>query len=86
MKTQCLRLEYDPTVNCFYLQLKDAPVARSVDIDDKTEVVVDLDARNEVVGIELIQPSRATLQEVARRYELPDFSLADLEIVSPAIA
>jgi len=49
-------------------------------------VVVDLDARDEVVGIELIQPSRATLQEVARRYELPDFSLADLEIVSPTAA
>jgi len=86
MKTRLLRLEYDPDVNCFYLQLKDAPVARSVDIDDKTEVVVDLDARDEVVGIELIQPSRATLQEVARRYELPDFSLADLEIVSPTAA
>jgi len=31
MKTRLLRLEYDPDVNCFYLQLKDAPVARSVD-------------------------------------------------------
>lgn len=46
-------------------------------------MVVDLDARNEVVGIELIQPTRTTLQEVARRYDLPEFSLADLEIVSP---
>lgn len=86
MKTNLLRLEYDPEVNCFYLRLKKARVVRSVDVGNNTEVVVDLDKNGEVVGIELIQPTRATLRRVAQDYHLPDFSLGDLEIVSPVAA
>jgi uncharacterized protein YuzE len=86
MKSKLLRLEYDPEVNCFYLRLKKARVVRSVDVGGRTEVVVDLDKKGDVVGIELIQPTRATLRRVARDYHLPDFSLADLEIISPVAA
>jgi len=47
-----MQLKYDMNVGALYIRLSDGPVARTRDLDDNTSV--DLDAADEVVGIEVI--------------------------------
>jgi len=47
-------VEFDPKVNAMYIRLRDGKVAESEPLADN--IVVDLDDRGEVVGIEVLLP------------------------------
>jgi uncharacterized protein YuzE len=63
----CL-LTYDAGVGATYLKLADAVVARTVSVSDL--VMIDLDARDEAIGVEFaVAPSKITVVMLARLAE-----------------
>lgn len=67
-----MKLTYDTAADAMYLYLRDSAdreVARTVAIDDGTNV--DLDAEGNLLGIEVIGPHRNwPLDEILKRYEV----------------
>jgi uncharacterized protein YuzE len=63
-----MKLEYDPEVDAAYITLVDAPVADSEEV--KAGIVLDYDANQRVVGIEILNVRR----------HLPDADLKRLQL------
>jgi uncharacterized protein YuzE len=63
-----MKLEYDPEVDAAYLTLSEAPVVDSEEL--KPGIVVDYDAQNRIVGIEVLNVRR----------QLPDADLKRLQV------
>lgn len=66
-----MKLSVDTTADAMYIELADrsGKVARTVAIDDRTNV--DLDAEGTLLGIEVIAPGRFwPLAEILARYEV----------------
>ena len=62
-----LKITYDHTVDALYIALRDGAVARTVEVDSGT--LVDVDEHGDLVGIEVLTPSRAwPIDEVAARF------------------
>ncbi len=53
MKKKTIKFEYDPEVDAAYLTLSRGRVAESEEV--RPGIVVDLDASNEIVGIEILR-------------------------------
>lgn len=51
-----MKIEYDPEADALYVQLRQAPVEDSVDIEEG--VSVDLDGDKHIVGIEVLDASK----------------------------
>jgi uncharacterized protein YuzE len=66
-----MKLQYDPQVDAAYLTLIDSPVADSEEV--KPGIVLDYDANNRVVGIEILKVRR----------QLPDADLKRLQLETP---
>lgn len=61
-----LTFRYDPEVDAGYIQLRQAPIDRTVDLDEeplKLPVFVDVDSAGRIVGIEILSVS-STVGEV----------------------
>ena len=58
----------DPEAKAVYLKIKDGIVKRTREFAQ--EVFLDLDSRNNLVGIELLNPSSIAIHRVARKYHL----------------
>jgi uncharacterized protein YuzE len=72
-----MRLKYDLNVGALYIELSDAAVARTRDIDDNTSV--DLDSTGGVVGIEVISIAHPwALDTVLSDYSIPSDDVAQL--------
>ena len=54
-------LEYDPSSTALYVRVKKGKVASSKPLADN--IIVDLNAKNEVLGIEIIGPRPEDLRE-----------------------
>ena len=80
-----MEMKFDPAAGSFYLKLSDREVVRTEDVDGKRRVLVDLDRDNGVVGIELIQPNRVSLQTVTRKFDLPPIRLDQVKFSSARI-
>ena len=63
-----MKLEYDPEVDAAYITLTDATVADSEEV--KPGIVLDYDANNRIVGIEILNV----------RKQLPDADLKRLQL------
>ena len=63
-----MKLEYDPEVDAAYVTLTDAAVADSEEV--KPGIVLDYDASNRIVGIEILNV----------RKQLPDADLKKLQL------
>jgi uncharacterized protein YuzE len=63
-----MKLEYDPEVDAAYLTLSSAPVADSEEV--KPGIVLDYDANQRIVGIEILNLRR----------QLPDADLKRLQL------
>ena len=50
-----MRIEYDPEADALYIRFRDATPAENVDIEDG--MTVDLDAKKQLIGIELLDVS-----------------------------
>ncbi len=65
-----MRLKYDLNVGALYIRLSDEPVARTVELDDNTNV--DLDSAGLVIGIEVISIRHPwALSRVLQDHRLP---------------
>jgi hypothetical protein len=64
--------QFDPEAQAMYVRLRDAKVARSIEVDD--DYVVDLGADGEVLGVEVLAPpmSGPDLLRLAERFDLLD--------------
>jgi len=72
-----MRLKYDLNIGALYIELSDAAVARTQDIDDNTSV--DLDSTDGVVGIEVISVAHPwALNSVLSDYRIPSEDAAQL--------
>jgi uncharacterized protein YuzE len=49
-----MSVEFDPKVNAMYIRLKEGKISKSEPLADN--IVVDLDEKGEVVGIEVLLP------------------------------
>jgi uncharacterized protein YuzE len=50
-----MKVEYDPASGGIYVRLiKNAKVAKTVQCNDKITLILDLDEKNQVIGIELL--------------------------------
>lgn len=65
-----MRLKYDLNVGALYIRLSDEPVARTVELDDNSNV--DVDSAGVVIGIEVISIRYPwPLSRVLQNYALP---------------
>jgi uncharacterized protein YuzE len=63
-----MQFEYDESVRALYITLTDRPVARTVEaLEDR--VYVDLDDRNDIVGVEVLGVPSAILSELLPEIE-----------------
>lgn len=77
-----MRAEYDANADALYAYLTDADVARTVEIDDSTNV--DLDASGGIVGIEVLAPGHLwPLAEIIRRWDIAPADAAMLMAYCP---
>jgi uncharacterized protein YuzE len=56
MKTKAIKFEYDAEVDAAYLTLRNGRVAESEEV--RPGIVVDFDAGEEIVGVEILQFTR----------------------------
>jgi uncharacterized protein YuzE len=59
-----MKVHYDPAADALYLRLDETPIAESEEV--RPGVILDLDARDNVVGIELLRVSERTTPENLR--------------------
>ncbi|MFG3441580.1 DUF2283 domain-containing protein [Nonomuraea sp. NPDC047897] len=77
-----MRLSYDLDADALYIYISDAPVTKTVEIDDET--MVDLDSNGELVGIEVITIDRIwPLDEVLRRFRVSEEDVRQLRALFP---
>jgi len=61
-------LEYDPTSTALYVRMKRGKVAKSKPLADN--IILDLNANNELLGIEIIGPKPEDLREFKPRAKI----------------
>lgn len=72
-----MRQAFDASVDALYLTLADGEVARTVEIDDGTNV--DLNTDGNVLGVEVLNPGRLwPLAVILREYRISDEDAAQL--------
>jgi hypothetical protein len=76
-------IEFDLSVPAWYIRFRNAKVAKTIS-EEKPGVIaaIDLDAKNQVIGLELIgvrQFSIQWLRKFSQRFEPIDFSNVDFE-------
>ena len=75
---------YDTTAKAMYFQLRpDVKVARTV---RKDSVLLDLDDKGELIGVEIIRPTNMKLRVIARKYHQPELSRVNSEKLQEALA
>lgn len=68
-----MMISYDNEVKAMYIALSaDAKVAKTVEFSSQT--FLDLDESGELIGIEMLNPNRTDLQNIARKYHCPELS------------
>ncbi|GAB6275148.1 MAG: hypothetical protein STSR0004_20130 [Peptococcaceae bacterium] len=70
-----MKIEYDPEVDALYIELRDVSPAYSLDIEEG--VTVDLDDKNHIVGMEILDASEK-LRDRLHRIKLSGLPLWEL--------
>lgn len=66
-------ISYDPVAEAAYIKLDHkSKVARTVRVSD--DMVVDLNARGRLIGVELLDPASANLRIIANQFHCPQLS------------
>ncbi len=63
-----MKIKYDKTTDILYIALTDNPVAESD--EDRKGIVLDYDADNNIVGIEVLNASKKLPQPAKLEYEV----------------
>lgn len=72
-----MKIEYDPEVDALYIEFRPVPPTDSIDIGEG--VIVDLDAENHIVGLEILDASEK-LRGHMQRIELNGLPLCELPL------
>ena len=68
-----MMISYDNDAKALYITLSaEAKVAKTVEFS--TETFLDLSKSGELVGVEMLNPNRADLQRIAKKYHHPELS------------
>ena len=62
------QITIDPDEGVAYFKIRDGKVAKTKEFSE--EVFLDFDSRNNLLGIELLNPSTGTLHKVGKKYHL----------------
>ena len=75
---------YDSLSGIIYIQLESkGKIHHTTEFNPET--VLELDQNNQLVGIEMMKPSRVTLNRIARKYQRAELGRVDLESLQRAI-
>ena len=78
-------VSYDSVAEAAYIKLgQKSRVARTVRVSD--DILVDLDRRGQVIGVELLHPRSANLRNLASRFHCPELSKIHPRKLQEAIA
>ncbi|MBE0431581.1 MAG: DUF2283 domain-containing protein [Dehalococcoidia bacterium] len=59
-----MKIEYDAEVDALYIEFRDVPADRSIDVEEG--VSVDLDAGGHIVGMEILDASERLKESLSR--------------------
>lgn len=66
-------ISYDPVAESAYIKLDHkSKVARTVRVSD--DILVDLNGRGRLIGVELLRPASANLHRIASKFHCPELS------------
>ena len=82
MRQKILEFSYDPIAKAMYITLQDTKVARTIRPDQNLSL--DLDAKGDLVGIEVIRVKQAKvvtkqIKSVAEQYHIPELKRVHVE-------
>jgi uncharacterized protein YuzE len=69
-----MRITYDPAANAFYIELRKAVPADSIDLDES--VTADLDDQGRIIGIEILDARERLGTEALTNIELEQLPLS----------
>ncbi|MFD3507620.1 DUF2283 domain-containing protein [Nocardia sp. NPDC058666] len=85
MTTRPVGLHIDQNVGAAYIQINDKPVARTVEVT--ADVLVDLDALDMVVGVEILNlTSEIPIGQIERQFHIHSDAVALLQKIRPSVA
>jgi uncharacterized protein YuzE len=77
-----LVFSYDHQADAAYIRVSEESVARSV---EKTPgIVIDLDRKGRVVGVELLSPRKVSLtamSQISKQYKVPELATVDPRVI-----
>ena len=78
-------ISFDPEAMSLYIQIKNAKVRRTIEVAPET--FVDLDADDDLIGVEMLRPGKLTiLKKIAADYNIPYLKNIPLEYLPKAFA
>ena len=77
-----MKAKYDPEVDILYIRLSDAPIADSESVEPN--LVLDRDAEDNVVGIEVLWASRMGGSPMAVTFEVVNAAVPAAEVLQEA--
>lgn len=77
-------ISFDPEAGAMYIRFSPHKVARTIELKD--EVFVDVDTKDNLIGIELLNPIKMgiTLQEIIQVYKVPQLIAFDPDRLTEA--
>jgi len=83
--TRPVELHIDQNVGAAYIQINDNPVARTVEVSE--DVLVDLDAMDMVVGVEILSlTAEIPIGQLVRDHHIQSDAVSQLQKVRPSVA
>lgn len=65
-----MKIEIDTTVHAVYIELKPGKVAKTREF--APELFLDFDSKGTLMGIEMLNPGKISLKQVAEKYRVPE--------------
>ena len=73
-----ITIEIDNEAKALYIKLKDGEIAKTVEYPEIQEIFLDIDENEQLLGIEILDPSgidlALVLRNIAERYGIDDLS------------
>lgn len=73
-----ITLEIDEEAKALYIRVREGDIIRTIEYPEQQEIFLDLDDKNQLLGIEVLDPSsidmESVLRDLANLYDTEDFS------------
>ena len=67
-----MKISYDTLAQAVYIELEQRKVSKTKEF--ATEVFLDFDSKNKLIGIELLNPGTLTLKKIAKKFRKPELN------------